>query len=77
MFEVYNFDVLFTKWNKERSQCPTIFEENGWLIPNVYIAHKVLLTLSITVLYADRSFFKLKLKKTYLRLTILHERDCY
>ena len=40
------------------------------LFPNVYVAIRILLTLPITVVSAERSFSKLKLIKTYLRSSI-------
>ena len=35
--------------------------------PNVWIAYKILLTIPVTVVFAERSFSKLKLIKLYLR----------
>ena len=42
--------------------------------PNVYIAYIILLTISVTVATAERSFSKLKLLKTYLRSTMSQDR---
>lgn len=42
--------------------------------PNAYIAYKILLTVLITVAFAERSFSKLKLIKTYLQSTVSQER---
>nr|KYP49964.1 hypothetical protein KK1_028275 [Cajanus cajan] len=42
--------------------------------PNTYIAYRILLTLLIIVATAERSYLKLKLIKSYLRLTMLRDR---
>jgi len=42
--------------------------------PNACIAYRVLLTIPITVDYAERTFSKLKLIKSYLRSTMSQER---
>ena len=42
--------------------------------PNTCIAFRILLTILVTVASAERSFSKLKLIKSYLRLTMLQER---
>ncbi|KAI4983675.1 hypothetical protein ZWY2020_025541 [Hordeum vulgare] len=42
--------------------------------PNVSIAYRILLTVSVTVASAERSFSKLKLLKNYLRSTMLQVR---
>ncbi|XP_076041798.1 zinc finger MYM-type protein 1-like [Oratosquilla oratoria] len=43
-------------------------------VPNVVIAHRILLTLPVSVASGERSFSKLKLIKTYLRSTMLQQR---
>ena len=42
--------------------------------PNVSIAYRILLTMSVTVASAERSFSKLKLLKFYLRSSMSQER---
>ncbi|XP_022874211.1 zinc finger MYM-type protein 1-like [Olea europaea var. sylvestris] len=42
--------------------------------PNAYIPYKILLTIPVTVASVERSFSKLKLIKTYLRLTMSQQR---
>ena len=42
--------------------------------PNACIAFRILLTIPITVVFAERSFSKLKLIKSYLRLTMSQKR---
>ena len=42
--------------------------------PNVCITFRILLTISVTIVFAERSFSKLKLIKSYLRSTMLQER---
>lgn len=42
--------------------------------PNLVIAYRLLLTFPVTVASGERSFNKLKLIKTYLRLTMTQER---
>ena len=42
--------------------------------PNACIAYKILLTIHVTVASAERSFSKLKLIKSYLRLTMSQKR---
>ena len=41
---------------------------------NVYIAYRILLTIPVTVVSAERSFSKLKLLKNYLRSSMSQER---
>ena len=42
--------------------------------PNAIIAYRILLTIPVTVASAERSFFKLKLLKSYLRSTMTQKR---
>ena len=42
--------------------------------PNACIAFRISLTIPITIASAEISFSKLKLKKSYLKLTMLQER---
>ena len=42
--------------------------------PNISVAYRILLTVSVTVASAERSFSKLKLLKNYLRSTMSQER---
>ncbi|KAL4572644.1 hypothetical protein LXL04_019425 [Taraxacum kok-saghyz] len=44
------------------------------MFPNVLVAYKILLTISVTIASAERSFSKLKLLKTYLRSTMIQEK---
>ena len=42
--------------------------------PNAYIAYRILLIIHVTVASTERTFSKLKIIKSYLRLTMLQER---
>ena len=42
--------------------------------PNTIIAYRILLTISVTISSAERSFSKLKLLKSYLRSTMSQDR---
>ena len=42
--------------------------------PNACIAYRILLTIHVDVAFAERSFSKLKLLKSYLRSTMLQTR---
>ena len=44
--------------------------------PNAYIAYRIMLTIPVSVASAERSFSKLKLIKSYLRLTMSQQRFC-
>ena len=44
------------------------------LFPNICIAYRILLTIPVTITSAERSFSKLKLIKSYLRLTMSQKR---
>ncbi|XP_071689064.1 uncharacterized protein [Rutidosis leptorrhynchoides] len=50
------------------------FTKDMDLFPNILLAYKILLTVSVTVASAERSFSKLKLLKSYLRSTMSQER---
>ena len=43
-------------------------------MPNLWIALRIMLTISITVAAGERSFIKLKLIKTFLRLSMSEDR---
>ena len=42
--------------------------------PNAYIAYRILLIISVTIVSAERRFSKLKLIKSYLRSTMSQEK---
>ncbi|KAF7013689.1 hypothetical protein CFC21_027755 [Triticum aestivum] len=42
--------------------------------PNIFIAYRILFTVSVTVVSAERKFSKLELLKNYLRSTMTRER---
>ena len=42
--------------------------------PNVHVAHIILFTIPVTIAIAKRSFFKLKLIKTYLQSNMSQKR---
>ena len=42
--------------------------------PNTCIAYRILLTIPVTVTSTEKSFSKLKLRKSYLRLTMSQEK---
>jgi hypothetical protein len=42
--------------------------------PNISVVYRILLTVTVTVALAERSFSKLKLLKNYLRSTMSQER---
>ncbi|KAK9741250.1 hypothetical protein RND81_03G092400 [Saponaria officinalis] len=42
--------------------------------PNTFIVYRILLTIPVTVVSAERSFSKLKILKSYMRSTMLQER---
>ncbi|KAL9294265.1 putative HAT dimerization domain-containing protein [Arabidopsis thaliana] len=50
------------------------FVENVGYYPNVSIAYRILLTTSVTVASAERSFSKLKLLKNYMRSYMSQQR---
>ena len=43
-------------------------------IPNVYISYIILLAIPVTIATTERSLSKLKLLKSYMRSTMLHDR---
>ena len=44
------------------------------LFPNICIAYRILLTIPDTITFAERSFSKLKLIKSYLKSTMSQKR---
>ena len=42
--------------------------------PNIFVAYRILLTMLVIVMLAERSFSKLKLLKNYLRSTMTQHR---
>ena len=42
--------------------------------PNISIAYRILLTIYVIIVSVEKSFLKLKLIKSYLRLTLSQER---
>jgi hypothetical protein len=60
---------------KKRKQTEVFeFVKSADCYPNISIAYRILLTMSVTVASAERSFSKLKLLKTYLRSSMSQER---
>ncbi|XP_074322961.1 uncharacterized protein LOC141659922 [Apium graveolens] len=52
----------------------TYIKEMEGSFPNAWIAYRILLTIQVTVAYAEQSFSKLKLIKSYLHSTMSQER---
>jgi hypothetical protein len=67
--------LKFTLWDNILSAME-IFEHVRDLncYPNISIAYRILFTMSVTVVSAERSFSKLKLLKNYLRSTMTQDR---
>lgn len=58
----------------QKNELPNYIKRMNCCFPNAWIAYTIMLIIPITVTYAEISFSKLKLIKSYLRSTMSHER---
>jgi hypothetical protein len=76
-FELFDELNIFCRiLNKQKTaiECLDLIETTCGSFPNLSIALRILLTIPITTVSAERSFSKLKLIKNYLRTSMVQNR---
>ena len=65
---------MLTKGDQKKIEVLDYLKMMDSCFPNVWIAYRILLTISVTVASVERRFSKLKLIKSYIRSTMSQER---